>query len=127
MLTTDVRSHRSAIILPHLGTNPQTVYCPCVDTHPSFDPFRLLRDKRIGELLQKVNKLMALIDDLQAQVATNTDAVQSAITLLGNLKAALDAAGTDPVKLQAIKDALSSSDTALASAITANTPAAPGA
>lgn len=92
---------------------------------PKFDLFGLFRDPRIGELLKKVNAIMALIDDLQAQVATNTDAVQSAITLLGNLKALLDAAGTDPVKLQAIKDALSSSDTALAAAIVANTPAAP--
>lgn len=72
-----------------------------------------------------LERIMALIDDLQAQVATNTDAVQSAITLLGNLKAALDAAGTDPVKLQAIKDALTSSDTALSAAIVANTPSAP--
>lgn len=75
--------------------------------------------------LANQEKIMALIDDLQADVAANTSAVGSAITLLGNLKAALDAAGTDPVKLQAIKDALEKNSADLSAAVAANTPAAP--
>lgn len=68
---------------------------------------------------------MALLDDLTVNVTKNTDAVQSAITLLNNLKAQLDAAGTDPVKLKALSDALGKNDDDLAAAVTANTPAAP--
>ena len=69
--------------------------------------------------------IMALIDDISADVASNTSAVGSAVTLLQNLSAALAAAGTDPVKLQAIKDALEKNTADLAAAVTANTPAAP--
>lgn len=79
----------------------------------------------LSSIAVKVNKAMALIDDVQAGVAANTDAIESAITLLGNLKSLLDAAGTDPVKLQAIKDTLASEDAKLAAAVVANTPAAP--
>lgn len=67
---------------------------------------------------------MALIDDLTAQVTANTDAEQSAIVLLGKLHDLLVAAGTDPTKLQAIKDTLKTSADALAAAVVANTPAA---
>ncbi len=67
---------------------------------------------------------MALIDDLQADVADDTSVKNSAITLLTNLHDALVAAGTDPAKLQAIKDQLDSSKAALSAAIVANTPAA---
>lgn len=68
---------------------------------------------------------MALLDDLTVNVTKNTDAVQSAITLLNNLKAQLDAAGTDPVKLKALSDTLGKNDDDLAAAVAANTPAAP--
>jgi len=67
---------------------------------------------------------MALIDDLTAQVTANTDAEQSAVVLLGKLHDLLVAAGTDPAKLQAIKDTLKTSADALAAAVVANTPAA---
>ena len=79
----------------------------------------------LATLASNQEKLMALIDDLQADVASNTDAIASAVTLLQNLKAALDAAGTDPVKLQAVKDALEKNTADLAAAVAANTPAAP--
>lgn len=78
---------------------------------------------RVKSIETKENTEMALIDDLQAEVATNTSVEQSAVQLLQNLKAQLDAAGTDPVKLQAIKDALTTNDQALAAAVAANTPA----
>ena len=68
---------------------------------------------------------MAVLDDLTANVTNNTSVIASAIALLGNLKALLDAAGTDPTKLQALSDTLAKDDAALVAAVTANTPAAP--
>jgi len=69
--------------------------------------------------------MSAELDALTAQVQANTDAEQSAITLLTNLHAMLEAAGTDPAKLSALKDTLKNSSDALAAAVVANTPAAP--
>ena len=65
------------------------------------------------------------LDALTAQVAKNTDVVNSAIKLIGNIKAQLDAAGTDPVKLAALSATLGTDDDALAAAVVANTPAEP--
>ena len=64
------------------------------------------------------------LDTLTAQVSNNTDAVESAVTLLNNISAELKAAGTDPVKLQALADTLKNEDDKLAAAVVANTPAA---
>jgi hypothetical protein len=65
------------------------------------------------------------LDDLTTQVAANKDVTQSAITLIQGIKARLDAAGTDPTKLKALRDDLAAQDLALANAVAANTPAAP--
>jgi len=88
---------------------------------------------------------MGLIDDLQAKmdaanasIQKNTDLDDSIIAMLTaetqqikDLKAALDAAGTDPAKLQALGEAMDAliakSDAEAqkkADAVTANTPAA---
>lgn len=67
--------------------------------------------------------IMDNLETLAAEVAETTTVQQSAIVLLQGLKAKLDAAGTDPVKLKALSDSLDSSNKALADAITANTPA----
>jgi len=80
-------------------------------------------ESKIDTLTTKENKEMALIDDLQATVAQQTTVIGSVVTLVQGLKAALDAAGTDPVKLQAIKDALDANDTTLANLVVQNTPA----
>ena len=63
------------------------------------------------------------LDDLTAEVANATTVEQSAITLIQGLAAQLQAAGTDPAKLQALHDSLVAADSALAAAITATTPA----
>lgn len=65
------------------------------------------------------------LDDLTTQVKANTDAEQSAVTLLGKLSDLIKAAGTDPVKLQQLTTDLDASKQALAAAVLANTPAAP--
>lgn len=67
---------------------------------------------------------MASLDALTAQVAANTTVIQSAETLIAGLAAQIQAAGTDPVKLQAIVDQLTSDDSGLADAVAKNTPAA---
>lgn len=64
------------------------------------------------------------LNDLEAAVTKEDSVIDSAITLLGGLKAALDAAGTDPVKLKALSDSIGAKTQALSDAIVANTPAA---
>lgn len=68
---------------------------------------------------------MSALDDLAAAVAAEDTVIDSAITLLNGLKAALDAAGTDPTKLAALSSDITAKTAALSAAITANTPAAP--
>jgi hypothetical protein len=75
-------------------------------------------------ILLKEYRIMAVIDDLMVEVTENNDAIQSAITLLQNLKALLEAAGTDPVKLAELVTTLDTQTKALAAAVVANTPAA---
>ena len=67
---------------------------------------------------------MTSLDTLTAQVATNTDVVESALALIQNIHDLLVAAGTDPVKLQALADTLKAEDEKLAASVVANTPAA---
>lgn len=65
------------------------------------------------------------LDALTAKVAENTSVDESAIILLKGLKAKLDAAiaSGDPLKLQALSDALGASNAALAAAVVEHTPA----
>lgn len=80
-------------------------------------------------IIHKLNRMANELEDLKAAVARDTEVDQSAITLLNGLKAALDAAiaSGDPAALQALSDQLGSNADSLAAAVTANTPAAPGA
>lgn len=78
-----------------------------------------------GLLIYIIIKLKKMADELtvlEQEVAENSTAIGSAVTLLQGLKAALDAAGTDPVKLKALSDQLSAQTDALAAAVVANTP-----
>ncbi len=76
----------------------------------------------IINLQHKVDHMANELDTLTAQVATNTDVIESALVLIQGLKAALDAAGTDPAKLAALSASLASEDEKLAAAVAANTP-----
>jgi hypothetical protein len=73
------------------------------------------RLERIESAVQRIEALMIRsltrsivmareLDDLQAEVARNTDVEQSALTLIQGLRDQLDQAGTDPVKLQALRE-----------------------
>jgi len=66
---------------------------------------------------------MAMIDDVSADVEAQSTVIASVETLLTNLSAQLAAAGTDPAKLQAIKDSLDANTARLSAAVVANTPA----
>ncbi len=80
--------------------------------------------KQFTIIQQKLDKMATDLTALQAAVARDTTVDESAITLLKGLKAALDAAGTDPVALKALSDQLGSNSDALAAAVSENTPTA---
>jgi len=82
-------------------------------------------EHKLDQLLLQEEVMAGELDALTAQVAENTSVEQSAITLIQNLAAQIQAAGTDPAKLDALVQQLHGSSAALAAAITANTPAAP--
>ena len=92
-------------------------------------------ESRQGEMLdllrrieQKVTKEMASLQDIQDAVTQQTTVQGSVVTLLGILAADLKAAiaNNNPTQLQAVLDTLNSNAQALAAAVVANTPAAPG-
>lgn len=64
-------------------------------------------------------------DDLTTQVTSNTNAIQSAITLINGIADRITAAGVDPAKLAALTAELKAKDDELSAAVVANTPAAP--
>lgn len=83
--------------------------------------------EQVGKVLKQGKAIMAQIDDLKAAVANETTVEQSAITLLGSLSAQLQAAlngGNPTADVQAVIDTMNANQTALAAAVTANTPAA---
>lgn len=71
---------------------------------------------------------MTALDDLKAAVAAEKTVTLSAVTLLVSLKGKLDAAiaaDDDGVALEELSSELGASTSALAAAVTANTPAEP--
>jgi hypothetical protein len=76
----------------------------------------------VYHVLLKEHEIMAILDQLTVDVQENMDAVASAVVLLQGLKAKLDEAGVDPVKLAELSAALDSNTKALADAVVANTP-----
>jgi hypothetical protein len=81
--------------------------------------------KSLHKVLKELKLMSASLDALTAQVAENTSAEESAITLINNIAAALAAAGTDPAALAELQRQLKVSGDALAAAVVANTAAAP--
>lgn len=72
---------------------------------------------------QKEDKLMAALDDLKTAVAAEDTVIGSAVTLLNGIGAALAAAGTDPVALEALKTDIANQTQALSAAVAAGTAA----
>lgn len=114
--------------------------------HPeTAPPWAVELKAQAALILKKMETIMPTLDDLQAKatatlakVTSDTDLDNAVATVVNNqnatitdLKAQLAAAGTDPVKLQALSDTLDNilaTDTAnaqkVAAAVTAGTPAA---
>lgn len=76
-------------------------------------------------LPQRIAHMSAQLDELTAQITQNNSLIESALTLIQGLKQQIQDAGTDPAKLQALVDALSTEDQKLATALASNTPGAP--
>lgn len=68
-------------------------------------------------------QIMALLDNLEAEVTELTTVTESAVKLLQRLSEQIKAAGTDPVKLKALTAQLDQNTSVLAAAVAANTPA----
>lgn len=81
-------------------------------------------DPIFRDILNKLEDMMATLDDVVSKVTAVGTVEDSVITLLGQIKAKLDAAGQDPTKLQALSDALDAQAAKLSQAVTDNTPAA---
>jgi hypothetical protein len=80
---------------------------------------------KLNNIERKLSNMAGELDALTAEVANNTTVEKSALALIQGFAAQLAAAGTDPVKLQALADTLKANDTELAAAVAQNTPAAP--
>lgn len=78
----------------------------------------------VSLVLEKMESIMSAIDDLQAAVSKEDTVIDSAIALINGIPALIAAAGTDPAKLAALQSDITAKSTALAAAVTANTPAA---
>lgn len=78
-------------------------------------------------ILDKENKIMATIQELQSAVARNTDTEDSVIVLLNGLSQQLkDAiAANDPAAIADVVSKIDANTAKLAAAVVANTPATP--
>jgi hypothetical protein len=88
-------------------------------------------ERRLDLILNLLEQIMTALTDLQTQVAQNTTVEGSAVTLIQGIATQIAAAvaaspGTPDPALVTLTQQLQSSATALAAAITANTPAASG-
>ncbi len=84
----------------------------------------------LNQLTKKENQMAIDLTTITANVAKNTDAANSAVTLLNNLTAIIKAIppSSDPTTqaaLDQLSATLDSNNTAIASAVVANTPVAP--
>ncbi len=68
--------------------------------------------------------MSAILDRLTADVANLTSVDESAIALLNGLAQQIRDLAGDPAALAALADSIEAQNTSLASAVTANTPAA---
>lgn len=98
-----------------------------IHVHHHFDPgpggegvLHILR-----ALQGKIENMATTLDDLVQQVTDEGTVIDGAVTLLDGLKAQLDAAGTDPAKLQALSDSIAASKQKLADAVARDTSGQP--
>jgi tRNA U34 5-carboxymethylaminomethyl modifying enzyme MnmG/GidA len=80
---------------------------------------------QLGLVQQQEGKIMAQLDDITSAVEEETTVNSSAITLLTQLAQSIESLKNDPAALSALATQIRSNSSALAAAVTANTPAAP--
>jgi hypothetical protein len=80
-------------------------------------------EARLGTL-SELEELGMTLDEVLGKVTEQATVVGSAVTLLGDLKRMLDEAiaSGDPLKIQAVSDAIGANTDALVAAVVANTP-----
>ena len=128
------------IVLPRTATpQPKSSCYHEAEMHIPLDPRVQLQLDRIENLLIRLTKMANALDaeiaSLQAEVTAETTVESSAVTLINGISAqiasavaAAQAAGASPAELAAItavQASITASSTTLASAVAANTPAAP--
>ena len=84
-------------------------------------------ESKLDQLLQGATTMAIDLTQLTTDVSADTDAVNSAVTLLTQLAAEITANANDPVALAALAASLETNTANLAAAVTQNTPAAPAA
>ena len=77
----------------------------------------------LAELKEKIEAMSLAVENLQAAVAANTSATQSAILLLNQIAGDLRENAADEAAILAIADQVETNAEALAAAVVANTPA----
>lgn len=80
---------------------------------------------KLNYIIERLHKMSQELDQLTAQVKANSDLLDSATALINGIAARIEAAGVDPVKLQALTAELKTKDDVLAAAVVANTPSQP--
>jgi ABC-type transporter Mla subunit MlaD len=85
--------------------------------HIKMDVF--LHADDLSQLLTKVNKFMATLDDVVSKLAALSTAADGIISLLNSKQGG----GVDPAKLQDVVDAIGTLTDKINEAIAANTPA----
>lgn len=82
-----------------------------------------LIDYRLYLISNQEDAAMALLDGLTAEVANQTTVDNSVIALVNGLAAQIAANTANPAALQALVTQMQANDSAIAAAVTANTPA----
>lgn len=80
-------------------------------------------NRLVHEIYHLKEFIMSALSDLQAAVAAQTTVIDSVVTLLRGLKAALDAAGQNPAALAALSADIAAKTQVLSDAVVENTPA----
>lgn len=79
--------------------------------------------KLLKRVLDKLEQIMATLEDLQARVTANGEVIASAITLIEGIAQRLRDAADDPEQIAALAAELDAQKGRLSEAIVANTPA----
>lgn len=80
---------------------------------------------QLERLIQLEEQEMSDLTQITDEVAENTSAVESAVTLLSTLAEEIRSNASDPMALAALADQLDANNRTLADAVLANTPSAP--